>query len=92
MTMGNEITTISTVKNRDEISFEAIKKLKDFTLDDDIDESTLIESIEIMTLREPIEKRFGLFIMNDVWEDLKTVGDIVNTIEKIMVNQNRIVA
>lgn len=92
MTFGNEITTIATVESRDEISSEVIKKLSEFTLIGDISVSTLREEIELEnTFREPIEFRFGIIIPNDEWEQVISVGDVVDVVENSMKKENRIV-
>jgi len=89
--MLKEITKIDTLYNRNDISFEVIKVLKNFTLFDDITEATIIESIELEnTLREPVESKFEIIIMNEDWESLVVVEDLINIIEKIMEETGRI--
>lgn len=91
MTLSRVINTIETVENRAEISNEVVKKLQSFTLLDVIDETTLFDDIELEnTIREPIESRFGLIIMNVDWEQVKTVKDIVDIVERIMSREDRI--
>ncbi|OGS70772.1 MAG: hypothetical protein A3F91_09675 [Flavobacteria bacterium RIFCSPLOWO2_12_FULL_35_11] len=92
MTFRSEINRIATVENRDEISNEVINKLKSFSLVNDISESTFIDSLELESSpREPIEGRFGLIIMNNEWEQIKTVKDIIDTVEIIMSKNGLIV-
>lgn len=90
MTISRVINTIETVENRVEIFNEVVKELQSFTLLENIDETTLIDDIEFENTREPLEFRFGLIIMNNDWEQAKTVKDIVNIIERIMLSENRI--
>jgi len=93
MKYTKEITRINTVHNRNDIFIEVIKVLKDFTLFDDIMENTTIESIELEnTLREPIESKFEIIIMNEDWESLIFVKDLIDLVEKIMKKTGRITA
>ena len=44
------------------------------------------------TLRETIESKFEIIIINEDWESLVTVKDLVSIIEKIMKEADRITA
>lgn len=82
---------LESVSNREEIINEVIKYTNGFSTVENITLKSNIDSLEIENLeayRGSVEYRFGIFIMNYEWEQLKTIKDIVDAIEpKIMITE-----
>jgi len=79
MFIENEITTIYSVKNKEELLEHVLNKVSSF-LNHSCSLNTSIVNID--GLRESIEFKFNTIIMNDEWHSFSTINDLINHLNK----------